>query len=105
MNDAGRTSVRLLARCADASGEPLVPDAMRLRRVLALAPLQVLRVIRVVALEVHDLAVAFERKDVRRDPIEEPAVVRDHDGAAREVQQRSEERRVGTALRYRWTAG
>jgi hypothetical protein len=26
-------------------------------------------------------------EDVRRDPVEEPPVVRDHDGAAREVEQ------------------
>src|SRR5690606_42031516 len=68
--------------------EPLVADPMRLRRVLALAPLQILGVVGVVALEVDDLAVALEREDVRRDAVEEPAVVRDHDGAAREVQQR-----------------
>src|SRR5690606_31150569 len=68
--------------------ESLVTDAMRLRGVLTLAPLQVLGVVRVVPLEVDDLAVAFEREDMRRDPVEEPAVVRDHDRAAREVQQR-----------------
>src|SRR5690606_37712524 len=80
MNNAGLDRAQYRA-----SGEPLVADAMRLRGVLTLAALQVLRVIRIVALEVYDLAVAFEREDVRRDPVEEPAIVRDHDGAAREV--------------------
>ena len=37
-----------------------------------------------VALEEPDLAVALEREDVRRDPVEEPAIVADHDDAARE---------------------
>ena len=39
-----------------------------------------------------DLRVALEREDVRRDAVEEPAVVRDHDGAAGEVEQRLLER-------------
>ncbi len=42
-----------------------------------------------------DLRVAFEGKDVRRDAVEEPAVVRDHDGAAGEVEQRLFERTQG----------
>ena len=37
-----------------------------------------------VALEEADLAVALEREDVGRDPVEEPAVVADDDDAARE---------------------
>src|SRR5690606_16702707 len=68
-------------------GEALVADAMRLRGVLALAPLQILGVIGVVSFEIDDLAVALEREDMRRDAVEEPAIVRDHDRAAREVQQ------------------
>src|SRR5690606_10656160 len=79
-------------RHGTSSGEPLVLDAVRLRGVFALAPLQVFRVIRVVALEEHDLAVAFEREDVRRDAVEKPAVMRDHDRAARELEQRLFER-------------
>ena len=37
-----------------------------------------------VALEEADLAVAFEGQDVRRDPVQEPAVVADDDHAAGE---------------------
>src|SRR5690348_9371669 len=44
------------------------------------------------ALEPDRLAVAFESEDVRRDAVEEPAVVRDHDRAARELEQRLLER-------------
>src|SRR5262245_1493730 len=62
----------------------LVADAMRPIGLITLAPAQILHVLVVVALEHHDLAVAFEREDVGRDAIEEPAIVRDHDGAARE---------------------
>src|SRR5881394_987648 len=45
-------------------------------------------VLGIVAIEKHDLRIAFERKDVRRDTIEKPAVVADHDGASGEVFQR-----------------
>ena len=45
-------------------------------------------VIRVVSLEPHDLAITFEREDVRGDPIKEPAIVRDDHRAAGEVEQR-----------------
>src|SRR5438477_5274613 len=38
----------------------------------------------IVALEPHDLAVAFEREHVRGDSIEEPAVVADDDGTRSE---------------------
>ena len=34
------------------------------------------------------IGVALPGQDVRRDPVEEPAVVADHHGAARELQQR-----------------
>src|SRR5450631_1655300 len=37
-----------------------------------------------VALEPLDVAITLEREDVRRDAIEEPAIVADHDRAARE---------------------
>src|SRR6185503_15493290 len=81
-----------MTRAASTLVELLVTDAVRLIGVLALAALQVLGVVRVVALEEHDFAVAFEREDMGRDAVEEPAVVRDHDGAAREIQQRVLER-------------
>ena len=44
------------------------------------------------ALEPGRLRVALEGEDVRRDPVEEPAVVGDHDGAAGEVDERILER-------------
>src|SRR5439155_25867454 len=44
-------------------------------------------VVREVALEPLDVAVALERQDVRRDAVEEPAIVADDDRAARELQQ------------------
>ena len=42
----------------------------------------------VIALEPFDMAVAFEGQDMRRDPVEEPAVVADDDGAAGEIVER-----------------
>src|SRR6188474_2779999 len=64
--------------------EALVPDAMRLvcRRPELLMSEGL--VVADVALEEADLRVAFEGEDVRRDPVEEPAVVADHHGAAGE---------------------
>ena len=56
--------------------------------VLAVAPLEVRDVLLVVALEPHHLRVALEGEDVRRDAVEEPAIVRDHHGAAGKAQQR-----------------
>src|SRR5262249_55428983 len=44
------------------------------------------------ALEPDRLAVPLEGEDVGRDAVEKPAVVRDHDGAARELEQRLLER-------------
>src|SRR5688572_11175558 len=70
----------------------LVAQSVRLVRVVALAAPQVLHVLLVVALEPDHLAVALEGEDVGRDAVEEPAVVRDHDGATGEVQQRLLER-------------
>src|SRR4051812_44098584 len=64
--------------------ERLVLDPMRLER-LGPAPFGVLLP---PALEPRRLRVAFEREDVRRDTVEEPAVVCDHDGAAGELEQR-----------------
>src|SRR6266516_3882854 len=45
-----------------------------------------------VALAPDHLAIPLEREDVRRNAVEEPAVVRDDDSAAREVDQRIFER-------------
>src|ERR1700733_7917680 len=55
---------------------------MRPGGVLALAALVVLDVFLVIALEPNDLRVAFEGEDVGRDPVEEPAVVRDAPSAS-----------------------
>src|SRR5688572_20098122 len=63
----------------------LVLDAVRLVRVGAEAALAVGFVVLEVAFEPLDVRVAFESEDVRRDAIEEPAIVADHDGAAREL--------------------
>ena len=52
------------------------------------APAAVGLVILIVPLEPRHLTVALEREHMRRDPIEEPAVVADHDDAAGEVEQR-----------------
>ena len=53
-----------------------------------------------VALEPADLGVALERQHVRGDPVQEPAIVRDDDGAAGERQQRFLQRaqRVGVEV-------
>src|SRR5215216_5729465 len=61
---------------------------MRRVRLRAEAAMPVRLVILVVALEPDDAAVAFEREDVRGDAIEEPAVVADHHGAPRVIEQR-----------------
>ena len=63
----------------------LVRDPVRLIRVDSLPPLQVLVVRLVVPLVPHHLAVPLEREDVRRDAVEEPAIVRDDDRAPGEV--------------------
>ena len=65
---------------------------MRLIGLGAEAALPVGFVVLIVALEPHDLAVAFEREHVRGDAVEEPAIVADDDGAAGEVEQRFLER-------------
>src|SRR2546429_9505274 len=65
-----------------------VLDAVRLVRGAAKTALAVGLVVLVVSFEPHHLAVAFEREHVRRDAIEKPPVVADHDGTAREAQER-----------------
>ncbi len=54
---------------------------------IAETSLPVRLVIGVIAFEPFHLAVALECEDMRGDAIQEPAVVRDDDGAARELQQ------------------
>src|SRR5579862_7796732 len=58
---------------------------MRLVGVGAEAAMTIGFVILEVALEPLGVGVALEREDVRRDAIEEPAIVADHDRAAREL--------------------
>src|SRR6516162_6703903 len=77
----------------DASaGQLSILDSMRLIGLGTETAVAIRFVVLVIALEPDDLAVAFERKHVRRDPIEEPAIVADHDGAAGEIDQRFFER-------------
>ncbi len=71
---------------------------------LTLAALVVGHVFLVVAFEQHQLRVALEREDVRRDAVEEPAIVRDDDGAAREGEQRLPRARAASRRRGRWSA-
>src|SRR5215212_8226426 len=74
------------------SGEFSVLDAVRLIGFGAKAALPVGFVILVIAFEPDGAAVAFEREDMRRDAIEEPAIVADHDRAAGVIEQRFFER-------------
>src|SRR4051794_36078199 len=83
-----RTPSLKAATYALRTNERLVLDAVRLER-LGAAPLGVLGP---AALEPRRLRVALEGEDVRRDAVEEPAIVRDHDGAAGELEQRVLER-------------
>src|SRR5215469_16867175 len=64
------------------ASERLVLDAVRLRGVVSGPSLVVLDVLLVVALEPDHLRVALEGEHVGGDTVEEPAIVRDHDGAA-----------------------
>ena len=63
----------------------LVLDAVRLVGIGAEPAMAIRLVVGEVALEPLDVAVALEREDVRRDAIEEPAIVADHHRAAREL--------------------
>jgi hypothetical protein len=61
-------------------------------------------VVLVVAREPLDVAVALEREDVGGDPVEEPAVVRDHDHAARRSSGAPPRARAACRRRDRWSA-
>src|SRR5690606_34725199 len=63
--------------------------------VVAHAAALVLFVLAVVALEELHVAVALEGEDVGGDAVEEPAIVRDHEGVAGELQQGVLERAQG----------
>ena len=73
--------------------EALELDPVRLNRRVAQPPPLVLLVIREIALEPLHVAVALERQHVRRDPVEEEAIMADHHRAAGEVLQRGLQRR------------
>src|SRR3954453_18157464 len=91
-NSAIRFAARIRLQPASRPHERLVLDAVRFE---GLGPARLPHprgVLRPVAFEPRDLRVPLERKDVRGDAVEEPAVVSDHDRAACEVQQRVLER-------------
>src|SRR5688500_8899165 len=75
--------------------ELLVLDPVRDRGIRSEAALLVLLVIGEVALEPFHVAVAFEGENMRGDAVEEPAIVRDDDGAARVILERLFERAQG----------
>ena len=77
---------------------------MRASCLLAQAAALVLLVGFEVAFEPFDVAVAFEREDVRRQAVEEEAVVADDHGAAGEVLDRFFERAQASRRRDRWSA-
>src|SRR3954468_8082151 len=64
--------------------EALVPDPGGLGRRRSELLVAERLIVADVALEEPDLAVALEREHVRRDPIEEPTIMADHDDAAGE---------------------
>ena len=61
---------------------------MRLVGVVAEAAFAVFFILAVVAIKILDVAIALESEDVRRDAVEEPPIVADHDRAPREAEQR-----------------
>src|SRR5438477_8370313 len=72
----------------NSAGELAVFDAVRLISFGAEPAFAIDFVILIIPFEPHDLAVALEGEHVRRDAVEEPAVVCDDQGAACEAQQR-----------------
>lgn len=61
---------------------------MRLVGVMAEATFAVGFVFAVIAVKIFDMAVALERQNVRRDTVQEPAIVRDNNGTAAEILER-----------------
>ena len=68
--------------------QALVFYPMWVRRVGPEAPFAVFLVVCVVACKPNDLAVALERKNVRGNSVEKPAIVRYHDCGPRKLEQR-----------------
>ncbi len=60
---------------------------MRLVGIVAQPLAPIFQIVGIVALEPDHLAVAFECEHVGGDPVEKPAIVRDHHCAAREIEQ------------------
>src|SRR5581483_8571827 len=83
------------ARESGGARQRLVADAVGLVGLRAETLVTVRLVVAEVALEPHDLRVPLEREHVRRDAVEEPAVVADDDRAARELEERVLERAEG----------
>ena len=54
--------------------------------------LAILFIVRVIPGEPDNLTIAFEGENMRRNSIQEPAIVRDHDGGTRKFKQRFFER-------------
>ena len=80
------------------AADRLVFDPCWAVRLGAEPPLAVGLIGLVIALEPFDMAVAFEGQDMRRDPVEEPAVVADDDGApAKSSSASSSARRASTS--------
>src|SRR6516165_2334879 len=73
----------------------LIPNTVRLIRLRPQANSSLVLIRLVIALVPDGLAVAFERENVCRDAVEEPAVVADDDCAAAEVQEGVFERAQG----------
>src|SRR6266540_2865262 len=88
-----RSRTRLPARLPARDG--LVPDAPRLRALLAQAAALVRLVLLVIAGEEGPARVALAGEDVCRDPVEEPAVVRDDEDAPGVLEERVLERAEG----------
>ena len=81
-----------LAPAALCSCQTSIFDPMRLVGVDTETALSVRFVFAVIAIEILDTRIAFERENVRRDSIKEPTVVADYDGAAGEIFERFFER-------------
>jgi len=65
-----------------------VTHSMRLSSSFAQTLLAIRFILGVVAFEEDRLRIVFVRQDVRGYTVKEPPIVRDHNGSAREVQQR-----------------
>src|SRR5271167_2896612 len=76
-------------------GQWLVADSIRLRGVFALALLVILDVLLIVAFEPDNFGITLEGEDVRRDAVQEPAIMRDDHRATRERDQRVLQRPQG----------